>query len=96
MLLSGAAGRSRTGDLRITNALLYQLSYSGVGANYTVVAVPRANRGFGLSAIPEGRFAFLHERGHPLLLVFDRKAGVEQPSLDAYTFSQYRLESAVD
>ena len=26
---SGAAGRSRTGDLRITNALLYQLSYSG-------------------------------------------------------------------
>jgi hypothetical protein len=25
----GAAGRNRTGDLRITNALLYQLSYSG-------------------------------------------------------------------
>jgi hypothetical protein len=24
---SGADGRSRTGDLRITNALLYQLSY---------------------------------------------------------------------
>ena len=34
VLLSGAAGRSRTGDLRITNALLYQLSYSGVGAHY--------------------------------------------------------------
>ena len=25
----GADGRNRTGDLRITNALLYQLSYSG-------------------------------------------------------------------
>ena len=25
---SGACGRTRTGDLRITNALLYQLSYS--------------------------------------------------------------------
>ena len=32
--MNGAAGRSRTGDLRITNALLYQLSYSGVGAHY--------------------------------------------------------------
>jgi hypothetical protein len=29
----GAAGRNRTGDLRITNALLYQLSYSGKLAN---------------------------------------------------------------
>src|SRR5689334_9617628 len=28
---SGAADRNRTGDLRITNALLYRLSYSGVG-----------------------------------------------------------------
>ena len=27
---TGAADRNRTGDLRITNALLYQLSYSGV------------------------------------------------------------------
>ena len=27
--ITGAAGRNRTGDLRITNALLYQLSYSG-------------------------------------------------------------------
>lgn len=26
---TGAAGRNRTGDLRITNALLYQLSYNG-------------------------------------------------------------------
>ena len=26
----GADGRNRTGDLRITNALLYQLSYIGV------------------------------------------------------------------
>ncbi len=26
---SGAAGRNRTADLRITNALLYRLSYSG-------------------------------------------------------------------
>jgi hypothetical protein len=29
LYLYGAAGRNRTGDLRITNALLYQLSYSG-------------------------------------------------------------------
>jgi hypothetical protein len=28
-MFRGAAGRNRTGDLRITNALLYQLSYSG-------------------------------------------------------------------
>ncbi len=26
---TGADGRNRTGDLRITNALLYQLSYVG-------------------------------------------------------------------
>ena len=31
----GAGNRSRTYDLRITNALLYQLSYSGEGAEYT-------------------------------------------------------------
>ncbi|CAD5373899.1 hypothetical protein RA210_U40302 [Rubrivivax sp. A210] len=29
LLFSGAGGRNRTGDLRITNALLYQLSYTG-------------------------------------------------------------------
>ncbi len=29
----GAGGRSRTLDLRITNALLYQLSYTGVGCD---------------------------------------------------------------
>ncbi len=34
LLMSGADGRTRTVDLRITNALLYQLSYTGV---------PRAN-----------------------------------------------------
>ena len=35
---TGAGERSRTPDLRITNALLYQLSYAGVtisGADYT-------------------------------------------------------------
>ena len=31
MLKSGAGDRSRTYDLRITNALLYQLSYTGTG-----------------------------------------------------------------
>ena len=30
----GAGKRSRTPDLRITNALLYQLSYAGLGADY--------------------------------------------------------------
>jgi VanZ family protein len=30
--LSGAGDRNRTGDLRITNALLYQLSYTGAAA----------------------------------------------------------------
>ena len=32
---TGADGRNRTGDLRITNALLYQLSYIGGGADYS-------------------------------------------------------------
>ena len=31
MSLNGAGDRSRTYDLRITNALLYQLSYTGTG-----------------------------------------------------------------
>lgn len=31
---SGAADRNRTGDLRITNALLYRLSYSGSTPGY--------------------------------------------------------------
>ena len=30
----GAGDRSRTYDLRITNALLYQLSYTGVGREF--------------------------------------------------------------
>ena len=33
-IYSGAGKRSRTPDLMITNQLLYQLSYAGVGANY--------------------------------------------------------------
>ena len=37
----GAGEKSRTPDLRITNALLYQLSYAGVAA-----ARSRAKRGF--------------------------------------------------
>ena len=28
---SGAVGRNRTGDLRVTSALLYRLSYNGEG-----------------------------------------------------------------
>jgi hypothetical protein len=32
-LFTGAGNRNRTYDLRITNAPLYQLSYSGEGAN---------------------------------------------------------------
>ena len=42
----GAGGRSRTLDLRITNALLYQLSYTGAGARRTRhrnVCVPRSS-----------------------------------------------------
>ena len=38
MLAIGADGRNRTGDLRITNALLYQLSYIGGGADYSGTA----------------------------------------------------------
>ena len=37
----GARDRIRTGDLRITNALLYQLSYTGVNAMATAQARPR-------------------------------------------------------
>lgn len=36
----GAGEKSRTPDLRITNALLYQLSYAGVGET-TILADPR-------------------------------------------------------
>ncbi len=35
MLNYGAGNRSRTYDLRITNALLYQLSYIGTSKLYT-------------------------------------------------------------
>ena len=52
MLSSGAAGRSRTGDLRITNALLYQLSYSGVGAHYKAGNAPPQP---GLASSPQRR-----------------------------------------
>ena len=34
----GAGKRNRTPDLLITNELLYRLSYSGVGLNYSGVA----------------------------------------------------------
>ncbi len=37
-LFTGAGDRSRTYDLRITNALLYQLSYTGNGVNYKVLS----------------------------------------------------------
>ena len=36
--VSGADGRNRTGDLRITSALLYQLSYIGVTRDSTRIA----------------------------------------------------------
>ena len=39
--ISGAAKRSRTSDLRITSALLYQLSYCGL----TGMVAPAARRG---------------------------------------------------
>src|SRR4051812_20546497 len=91
----GAAGRSRTGDLRITNALLYQLSYSGVGAHYTAAPIPRANPISG-SAIPENGFALFYESRHPLLLVLDRKTGVKQTSLEAHAFGECRFERAID
>ncbi len=35
MILTGANSRARTDDLRITNALLYQLSYVGVWGDKT-------------------------------------------------------------
>ena len=41
---TGAGEESRTPDLRITNALLYQLSYTGTASHYSV---------FDLSALPE-------------------------------------------
>ena len=49
----GAGEKSRTPDLRITNALLYQLSYAGVAAG---VAAAREGRILAepLSAQPEG------------------------------------------
>ena len=80
MLLIGAAGRSRTGDLRITNALLYQLSYSGVGANYTAAPVLRAIRDAASPVLEDG-LALLDESGHPLLRVCDCKACAKPPSL---------------
>jgi hypothetical protein len=38
VLLYGAGNRNRTYDLIITNDALYQLSYSGVGANFKALA----------------------------------------------------------
>ena len=39
----GAGKRSRTPDLMITNQLLYQLSYAGVGCDYAIVVRARQN-----------------------------------------------------
>ena len=41
--MSGAGGRSRTLDLRITNALLYRLSYTGVGMRFFADAWGKSN-----------------------------------------------------
>ena len=41
---AGAGNRSRTYDLRITNALLYQLSYAGVHQRYRAFASVRLER----------------------------------------------------
>ena len=38
---SGAVGRTRTGDLLITNQLLYQLSYNGGSAGIRETPRPR-------------------------------------------------------
>ena len=37
LILIGADDRNRTGDLRITNALLYQLSYTGKSQDFNRV-----------------------------------------------------------
>jgi hypothetical protein len=36
--LNGAPTRTRTADLLITNQLLYQLSYRGIGGSFNVIA----------------------------------------------------------
>lgn len=41
---TGAGNRNRTYDLRITNAPLYQLSYSGEAGNFTVALPLRSIR----------------------------------------------------
>ena len=41
-VLNGAGEKSRTPDLRITNALLYQLSYTGENSNYSGCLVAEA------------------------------------------------------
>ena len=40
----GAGEKSRTPDLRITNALLYQLSYTGAGKGEIIWASPHISR----------------------------------------------------
>jgi hypothetical protein len=92
---SGAAGRSRTGDLRITNALLYQLSYSGVGAHYTVAAAGRAIRAT-CSAILENGPALLDKGRHAFLLILHCEGGVEKAPLEAHAFRERCLERAID
>ncbi len=37
-LYSGAGDRNRTGDLRVTSALLYQLSYAGESLKDEIIA----------------------------------------------------------
>jgi hypothetical protein len=52
-LRHGAGERTRTSDPRITNALLYQLSYSGVEGGY-VKQTGRRGQCRGLTGLPEG------------------------------------------
>src|SRR5208282_4077314 len=46
---TGAAGLNRTGDLLITNQLLYQLSYSSSGAHYRRAAGTVEGANWGIS-----------------------------------------------
>jgi len=63
-----------------------------VGANYKAPAPGTATEG---SAVLERRLAFLYERCHASFLIFDRKAGVKQPALEADAFAKGGLEGAI-
>ena len=92
----GAEGRDRTGDLTITNRLLYQLSYLGSKQAQSNIARKKlSNHAFGTASGKPTLCETRNRRGQVQARQFQRESGyISQPMATAATKNDSKAQSA--